>query len=103
MNRYSILFIIIVAGILLVYYGWPNTQTADKNKTTQKILYWVAPMDPNYRRDEPGKSPMGMDLVPIYADQDVSEKNSVKISSQMVNNLGVRVAVVKKNGVATHY
>ena len=20
-------------------------------------LYWVAPMDPNYRRDEPGKSP----------------------------------------------
>ena len=29
-------------------------------------LYWVAPMDPNYRRDEPGKSPMGMDLVPVY-------------------------------------
>lgn len=26
-----------------------------------KPLYWVAPMDPNYRRDKPGKSPMGMD------------------------------------------
>ena len=25
-------------------------------------------MDPNYRRDGPGKSPMGMDLVPVYAD-----------------------------------
>ena len=25
-------------------------------------LYWVAPMDANYRRDKPGKSPMGMDL-----------------------------------------
>lgn len=34
-----------------------------------EILYWVAPMDPNFRRDEPGKSPMGMDLVPVYADE----------------------------------
>ena len=27
-------------------------------------LYWKAPMDPSYVRDQPGKSPMGMDLVP---------------------------------------
>ena len=33
----------------------------------QQPLYWVAPMDANFRRDEPGKSPMGMDLVPVYA------------------------------------
>ncbi|MDX1452826.1 MAG: heavy metal-binding domain-containing protein, partial [Oleiphilaceae bacterium] len=32
----------------------------------KKPLYWVAPMDKNYRRDGPGKSPMGMDLVPVY-------------------------------------
>lgn len=31
------------------------------------IRYWVAPMDANYRRDKPGQSPMGMDLVPVYA------------------------------------
>ena len=31
-----------------------------------EIDYWVAPMDPTYQRDEPGKSPMGMDLVPVY-------------------------------------
>ena len=31
-------------------------------KTGKKIKYWVAPMDPTYIRDEPGKSPMGMDL-----------------------------------------
>ena len=34
-----------------------------------EVLYWVAPMDPNYRRDQPGKSPMGMDLVPVYKEQ----------------------------------
>ena len=27
-------------------------------KAEKEILYWVAPMDPAYRRDEPGKSPM---------------------------------------------
>ena len=35
----------------------------------KEILYWVAPMDPAYRRDGPGKSPMGMDLVPVYKEE----------------------------------
>lgn len=34
----------------------------------RKIKYWQAPMDPTYIRDEPGKSPMGMDLIPVYED-----------------------------------
>jgi len=40
----------------------------------REILYWVAPMDPNYRRDKPGKSPMGMDLVPVYKEQKKARK-----------------------------
>ena len=46
-------------------------------------------MDPNYRRDKPGKSPMGMDLIPFYSSPDESE-NSVTISPVVVQNLGVR-------------
>ena len=57
----------------------------------QEILYWVAPMDPNFRRDEPGKSPMGMDLVPVYADG-ANEGEGVFISPAVENNLGVRTA-----------
>jgi Cu(I)/Ag(I) efflux system membrane fusion protein/cobalt-zinc-cadmium efflux system membrane fusion protein len=38
-------------------------------KTGKKIKYWVAPMDPTYIRAEPGKSPMGMDLVPVYEEE----------------------------------
>ncbi len=37
----------------------------------QEILYWVAPMDPDFRRDKPGKSPMGMDLVPVYKNTEI--------------------------------
>ncbi|WP_417226164.1 efflux RND transporter periplasmic adaptor subunit [Amphritea sp.] len=62
-------------------------------------LYWVAPMDANYRRDKPGLSPMGMDLVPVYA----SENNGVdagpgtiSVSPEVVNNLGVRTAVASR-------
>ncbi|MCW8955478.1 MAG: efflux RND transporter periplasmic adaptor subunit [Gammaproteobacteria bacterium] len=67
-------------------------QQAPKEK---KILYWVAPMDPSYRRDEPGKSPMGMDLVPVYDEGDAGPE--VKISPAVINNLGVRTARVERS------
>jgi Cu(I)/Ag(I) efflux system membrane fusion protein len=61
----------------------------------KKIDYWVAPMDANYRRDKPGKSPMGMDLVPVYV-QTGDDAGAVTISPAMVQNLGVRTAMVEK-------
>lgn len=65
-----------------------------KNKE-QKILYWVAPMDPNYRRDQPGQSPMGMDLVPVYAQED-QVTGVVIINSAVQQNIGVKTARVQR-------
>jgi len=70
---------------------------SSNEKKEKSVLYWVAPMDPNYRRNEPGKSPMGMDLKPVYESDDESGKNGspiVKISPEVVNNLGVRTITV---------
>ena len=64
-----------------------------KGGNSAEPIYWVAPMDPNYRRDRPGKSPMGMDLVPVYDDAMAGSDaavGTVKISPEVVNNLGVR-------------
>ncbi|NNL06803.1 MAG: efflux RND transporter periplasmic adaptor subunit [Gammaproteobacteria bacterium] len=61
----------------------------------KEILYWVAPMDSNYKRDKPGKSPMGMDLVPVYADQN-AQQNVVSINPEIVQNLGVRTATAER-------
>jgi Cu(I)/Ag(I) efflux system membrane fusion protein len=70
----------------------PSNQTSEKNP-----LYWVAPMDPNYRRDEPGKSPMGMPLVPVYQnDSSGSAAGTVKISPEVINNLGVRTGLIER-------
>jgi len=66
----------------------------EESMDEQKILYWVAPMDANYRRDEPGKSPMGMDLVPVY---DEGSGVTVRISPSVENNMGVRTAVAEYN------
>ncbi|MCJ7590883.1 MAG: efflux RND transporter periplasmic adaptor subunit [Woeseiaceae bacterium] len=68
----------------------PSGNTADSSE--RSVLYWVAPMDPNYRRDEPGKSPMGMDLIPVYADEVDGQPGVVSIDPTIVNNLGVRTA-----------
>ena len=60
-------------------------------------LYWVAPMNPDYKRDKPGKSPMGMDLIPYYGDAGGGPdegKGTIRISPDVVNNLGVRTALV---------
>lgn len=71
-----------------------DTEAAKRTSTEAKPLYWVAPMDANYRRDQPGKSPMGMDLVPVYAED--SSPGVVEISPRIVNNLGVRTTRVSR-------
>ena len=76
-----------------------STTGGAKKKTTKKgprkIKYWVAPMDPTYIRDKPGKSPMGMDLVPVYEDEG-SDEGLVAIDPVVVQNMGVRVAKVRR-------
>jgi Cu(I)/Ag(I) efflux system membrane fusion protein len=62
-----------------------------------KVLYWVAPMNPDYRRDKPGKSPMGMDLIPVYAEGSGTGEGSITIAPEVVQNLGVRTAVAERS------
>jgi Cu(I)/Ag(I) efflux system membrane fusion protein len=59
----------------------------------RKIKYWRAPMDPTYISNKPGKSPMGMDLVPVYEDE-IAE-GAITIDPVTVQNMGLRTAPVK--------
>lgn len=77
-------------ALLAAYFTLGNATTAIASED-KEILYWVAPMDPNYRRDKAGKSPMGMDLIPFYAGEENSG-STVTISPTVVQNLGVRTA-----------
>jgi len=68
--------------------------------TARQPLYWVAPMDPNFKSDKPGKSPMGMDLIPVYEKQGADNSpGTVTISAEVVNNMGVRTATVARGNM----
>ena len=78
----------------------PSTQP-----TSPKILYWTDPMLPGYKSDKPGKSPMGMELVPVYEAEDAASSRSqgaspagyasVLISPQKRQLIGVKTASVQ--------
>jgi RND family efflux transporter MFP subunit len=118
MNIYTMLLIAIVFGVTTVTgyelpLSWDNlsfkvaTAAAAESepksdrvdpKTQKKIKYWVAPMDPTFVSNEPGKSPMGMDLVPVYEEDGDNQASgtSIRIDPVMVQNMGIRVGKVTK-------
>jgi len=93
-NSVIAVLVAIVVGVLIGRSMGVSSGVSElaANNSERKALYWVAPMDPNYRRDEPGKSPMGMDLVPVYADELDGQPGVVSIDPTIVSNLGVRTA-----------
>lgn len=71
-----------------------STSPADAATADKKPLYYYDPMYPQQKFDKPGKSPfMDMMLVPVYGDGG-EDTGSVKISSRIVQNLGIRTAEV---------
>ena len=115
MNRPSSSFIILISALagaalglaaagLLEWrpFGQPGRPEADRHEPgaagERRVLYWRAPMDPNYRSEQPGKSPMGMDLIPVYADAaaEPMREGAVRVSKQFLQNFSVRTAEVKR-------
>jgi len=94
----ALFFVLLGTGAAFLYshtpiVNWMADDRAESVNTVERtVLYWAAPMDVNYRRDAPGLSPMGMDLIPVYASSATEPAGTVTISSALENNLGVRTA-----------
>jgi len=105
--RKTMIFVTValLAGVGLGYsismLGGGSTIDAPAQKDADEPLYWVAPMDPDFRRDGPGKSPMGMDLVPVYAEGATGEdSDAIMISAAVANNIGVRTDTAMTSDLA---
>lgn len=113
----SVLVIVIVLGVL----GWkffkvpgssdPSTEmpsSSEVNGVTQDnsgktVLYWYDPMVPAQKFDKPGKSPfMDMMLEPKYAEAD-GQDGGISISSQTLQNLGIRLAKVEQRSFGDQF
>jgi Cu(I)/Ag(I) efflux system membrane fusion protein len=82
--------------------AWGGYRVGQKDRAAQapaparKVLYWHDPMVPGQKFDKPGRSPfMAMDLEPVYADDGATE-GGVKVSPTLQQNLGVRLATVRR-------
>lgn len=104
-KRVYVFAIVILAGALFLYFWFSGKQTSsDVKKSDQtvqkerKILYYVDPMNPSFRSDKPGKAPDGMDLTPVYADEEEegSEKKpgTVRISGKKQQLINLKVVEV---------
>ena len=67
--------------------------------SSKRVLYWYDPMLPTQHFDRPGRSPMGMQLVPKYADE-AATGTGVRIDPRTVQNLGIRTAPVESRALA---
>jgi Cu(I)/Ag(I) efflux system membrane fusion protein/cobalt-zinc-cadmium efflux system membrane fusion protein len=88
-----------ICGMALVPVKEAGAGTAPAGE--REILYWYAPMDPTYIRDEPGLSPMGMKLVPKYADEASGPAEAViRIDPVQVQNIGVVSTAAERADIA---
>lgn len=60
----GVMLLVLLGAVVVFIYPKPFG-----SKQERKILYWTDPMLPGDRSDHPGKSPMGMERVPVYADE----------------------------------
>ena len=107
MNRALVVFAAVLAAAALLAVGYlggrhagPSAPSAEApaaaSSTQRKVLYWYDPMVPQQHFDKPGLSPMGMQMVPRYADEGGSDQAVVRIDPATVQNLGVRTAPVER-------
>ncbi|WIG56411.1 MAG: Copper/silver efflux RND transporter, membrane fusion protein CusB [Rhodanobacteraceae bacterium] len=96
------LVLLVVAGGIGYLIARQSAPTASSSTAAtspssgKKVLYWYDPMTPQQHFDHPGTSPMGMQMVPKYAEAGgATEQNVVRVSAAEVQNLGMRTAEVK--------
>lgn len=97
----GLILMIALAGSFLI--GRLTTdQAGDISQTSvptneQAILYWRAPMDPTEIYDHPGKSKMGMDLIPVYEENaEIGSENTVLVDPVTVQNMGIRTELIQR-------
>jgi Cu(I)/Ag(I) efflux system membrane fusion protein len=97
---------VVVVGAAATGY-WLGTSSGNggqraspANTAEREPLYYRHPMNPEVTSDVPKKGSMGMDYIPVYADeiQGAGSPGSVQIDPVTVQNIGVRTAkAVQRN------
>lgn len=108
LNSLIILVVGVAAGVAGSYWyahrpETISTQAAAEQsapaKDERKILYYRNPMGHPDTSPVPKKDSMGMDYIPVYAD-DQGDPNTVKVSLDKIQRTGVRIEKVEARTIA---
>ena len=78
-----------ICGMKLVPVKNPGASAATSNPQERKIKYWRSSMNPSEISSKPGKDSMGMDLVPVYEDEQQQE-TGIRVDPSFLQNFAVR-------------
>jgi Cu(I)/Ag(I) efflux system membrane fusion protein len=78
-----------------------NPATPPPAKSERRILYYRNPMGLPDTSPVPKKDSMGMDYIPVYADEETPEgANVLRVSTEKIQRLGVKTAPVENTEIA---
>ena len=98
MNKSILILALVMLAVGLAGGYWladskPENQQLETISAGKKILFYRSPMNPSVTSPTPAKDAMGMDYLPVYADDNGDENEpagTVKIDGVTVQNIGVR-------------
>ncbi len=106
MSKSTIITAIAMLGVGLLsgywFAGGSTDGPAATAETERKPLFYRSPMNPTVTSPVPAKDSMGMDYVPVYAEDASNEKDSagtVRVDPVVVQSIGVRTAVAKRTSI----
>lgn len=82
-----------------------DEHAAHAAKAERRVLYWVDPMHPAYKSNQPGTAPdCGMDLVPVYEGEEgavsaVAGYSNVKLTTQRQQLIGVQTGKAETRSI----
>jgi Cu(I)/Ag(I) efflux system membrane fusion protein len=83
----------------------PGVDTGTKSAEPE-VIFYRNPMNPAITSPVPAKDEMGMDYIPVYAEDDGEHSRepagTVKIDPVTVQNIGVRTAVAEKQSLSRY-
>lgn len=89
---------------VLAHLGHETPARADSTAAApveRKPVKYRHPMNPAIFSDTPAKDDMGMEYIPVYADEEKTDSGSgIRIAPEIVNNLGVRAAPVERGDLS---
>ena len=101
MNKVTLLgcALSLAIGLGVGYYLIPKDSPAMSGNASveKKPMFYRSPMNPQVTSPVPATDPMGMDYVPVYADDGESEvAGTVKINPVVQNNIGLRTDIATR-------